>query len=93
MSSRRKSLFEIVDALISVSILMMSSSCFDFSKEVESEERIDCSDFGRVWGVFAVEEGRFLGAEQLMLITLFIMNKKLRGIRFISLQLSLKKFY
>ena len=72
---------------------MMSSSCFDFSKEVESEERIDCSDFGRVWGVFAVEEGRFLGAEQLMLITLFIMNKKLRGIRFISLQLSLKKFY
>ena len=49
MSSRHKSLFEIVDALISVSILMMSSSCFDFSKEVESEERIDCSDFGG-WG-------------------------------------------
>ena len=69
----------------------MFSSCFDFSKEVESEERIDCSDFGG--GVFAVEEGRFLGAEQLMLIALFNMNKKLRGIRFISLQLSLKKFY
>lgn len=34
-----------VDALISVSNLMMFSSCFEFFKEVEYEERIDYSDF------------------------------------------------
>ena len=34
-----------MDALIFVSILMIFSSCFDFCKEVEYEERIDCSDF------------------------------------------------
>ena len=83
----QKSLFEVVDALISVSNLMMFSSCFDFSKEVEYEERIDYSD---VAGVLPVEERRFLGAQQLLLISMFKMNKKLRGTRFTSLQLSLK---
>ena len=40
--------------------------------------------------VLPVEEGRFLGVKQLMLIALFNKNKKLIGRRFISLQLSLR---
>ena len=36
--------------------------------------------------VLPVEEGKFLGVKQLMLITLFNKNKKLIGRRFISLQ-------
>ena len=32
-----------------------------FSKEVKSEERIDCSDLGRVFPVEELEEGEILG--------------------------------
>ena len=40
--------------------------------------------------VFLVDEGRFLGVKQLMLIELFNKNKKLIGRRVISLRLSLR---
>ncbi|KAL6327023.1 hypothetical protein AAG906_013190 [Vitis piasezkii] len=40
-------------------------------------KRTDCYDFGRVFPVKELKEGRFLGAELLMFIALFKKNKKL----------------
>ena len=43
----------------------------DVSKEVKSEERIDCSDLGRVFPVEELEEEEVLGVEQLNAQILF----------------------
>ena len=73
--------FKIVKAFLSRAVELYRifqgfGICIEFSKDLESEERIDCSD---------LEEGRLLGSQQLMLIALFKSNKKPKGRMFIFL--------